>query len=95
MTFSVELTVSTTGYVVNNKLWLDRHIEGEYLFRDTLTIKATPTPTGWNVRYLLTDERWSDGTGTRVEQEGKDYVIPLSSKKGFKGQLRLTIQSWH
>lgn len=90
--FSLELAVSTTGYTIDNKLWLDQHVEGEYLFRDTLTLRTTVTQTGWNVRYLRTDENWSEGAGTLAEQEGDDYFIPVTSKKGFKGRLRLAVQ---
>lgn len=89
--FSLELAISTTGYTIDNKLW-DQHVEGEYLFRDTLTIKTTQTQTGWSLRYLSTDEHWSEGTGTLAKQEGNYYFIPLSSKKGFQGQLRLAVQ---
>jgi len=90
--FSVELAVSTTGYTIDQKLWLDQHVEGEYLFRDTLTIRATPTADGWNVRYLHTDERWSEGTGTLAEGDGTHYWIALSSQKGFKARLQLEVQ---
>ena len=92
MVFSVELTVSTTGYTIDNKLWLDGHVEGEYLFRDTLVIRATQSGDGWNVRYLFADERSSEALGTLAVQEGDAYVIPVSSQKGFKGQLRLMVQ---
>ncbi|MFN2309932.1 MAG: esterase/lipase family protein [Gammaproteobacteria bacterium] len=90
--FSLELAVSATGYTIANNLWLDQHVEGEYLFRDTLTLRITQTATGYNLRYLHTDERWSEGTGRLAEQVGEDYLIPLSSQKGFKGRLRLRVQ---
>lgn len=89
--FSVDLAVSTTGYTIDNKLWLDKHVEGEYLYRDTLVVKATRNGDDWNVRYLLADERSSEGLGTLVTPEGTDFLIPLSSQKGFKGRLRLTL----
>ena len=89
--FSVELAVSTTGYTIDNKLWLDKHIEGEYLYRDTLVIKVTRSGDGWNLRYLLADERSSEGLGTRVEPQDGSFLIPLSSPKGFKGRLRLAV----
>lgn len=92
MVFSVELTVSTTGYTIDNKLWLDGHVEGEYLFRDTLVVRATQSGDGWNVRYLFADERSSEALGTLAAQDGDNYTIPLSSQKGFKGQLRLRVQ---
>ena len=90
--FSVELAVPTTSYTIDRQLWLDQHVEGEYLFRDTLTIRATPTKDGWNLRYLLTDERWSEGTGTMAEWDGTYYWIALSSEKGFKARLRLQLR---
>ncbi|MCO6413332.1 MAG: hypothetical protein J5I92_11345 [Thiogranum sp.] len=90
--FSLELAVSATGYTIDNRLWLDQHVEGEYLFRDTVTLKVTQTQGGFNVRYLRTDERWSEGTGTLAEQVGENYFIPLSSGKGFKGRLWLAVQ---
>lgn len=91
--FSLELAVSTTGYTIENKLWLDTHVEGEYLFRATLVIKAARSRDGWNLRYLDADERFSEGAGALAEQDGSDYIIPVSSQKGFKGRLRLTVRS--
>ncbi|NYT38992.1 hypothetical protein ERD78_19290 [Allopusillimonas soli] len=90
--FGVELKVSTTGYTINNKLWLDQHVEGEYLFRDTLTFKVTLKPGGFNLRYLRTDESWSEKKGT-LAQFGPDasFSVPLDSGKGFKGTLALTV----
>ncbi|NMM76973.1 triacylglycerol lipase [Acidovorax sp. SRB_24] len=90
--FSLELAVSTTGYTIDRKLWLDQHVEGEYLFRDTLTLRATPTADGWNVRCLRTDERWSEAQGTLAEWDGTHYWIALASQKGFKARLRLDVQ---
>lgn len=90
--FSAELAVSTTGYTIDKKLWLDQHVEGEYLFRDTLTIRATPTNEGWNVRYLRTDERWSEKMGSMAEWDGNYYWIALTSQKGFKARLRLQLR---
>lgn len=89
--FSLELAVSTTGYTIDGLIW-NQHVEGEYLFRDTLTLRTTPTQDGWNVRYLRTDEAWSEGGGTLAEQDGDDYVIPLATQKGFRGRLRLAVQ---
>ena len=90
--FSVELAVSTTGYSIDQKLWLDQHVEGEYLFRNTLTLRATPTADGWNVRYLYTDERWSEGTGSLAEWDGSTTGLHSHRTKGFKARLRLDLQ---
>jgi len=90
--FSVELAVSSTGYTIDNVLWLDQHVEGEYLYRDTLTLRATPGDAGWTVRYNRTDERWSEGGGTVAEADGDDFIVPLTSAKGFRGGLRLKLR---
>ncbi|HEX8778110.1 MAG TPA: hypothetical protein VF738_08310, partial [Rhodanobacter sp.] len=58
---------------------------------DTLVVKATRNGNDWNLRYLFADERSSEGLGTPVTREDADFLIPLSSKKGFKGRLRLTV----
>jgi hypothetical protein len=90
--FSLDLAVSTTDYSIDKRLWLDQHVEGEYLFRDTITVKATQTRNGYNVRYVATDENWSEARGTRIDRKDDYYYIPLISKKGFKANLRLAVQ---
>jgi hypothetical protein len=90
LVFSVELAVSTTGYVVDGARVTRQHIPGEYLFRDTVTIRATRAEDGWKFRYVLADEHWGESRGTEAERDGEDWLIPLSSSKGFEGRLRLT-----
>jgi hypothetical protein len=41
---------------------------------------------------VLADEQSSEGLGTLAESQPEGYLIPLSSQKGFKGRLRLTVQ---
>lgn len=91
--FSVELAVSTTGYTIDNKLWFDQHVEGEYLFRDTLVVRITLRDDGgWNVRYLYADASSSEKMGTLVELKDGGYAIPVVSEKGFKAALKLAVQ---
>lgn len=54
--------------------------------------RITSTETGWNVRYLNTDERWSEHAGILAEQHADGYSIPLTSRKGFKGTLWRAVQ---
>ena len=90
--FSMELAVSTTGYTIDNKLWFDQHVEGEYLFRDTLVVRITLRNGGWNLRYLLADSSSSENMGTLVEPQDDCYMIPLASDKGFRAELKLAVQ---
>ena len=93
LVFSIELAVSTTGYTVDGFLFLKHHVEGEYLFRDTIAVRATPRKDGWSVRYAMTDARWSEGAGSAAGSDAQGWFIPLSSGKGFKGKLRLRIRT--
>ncbi|MCW8907501.1 MAG: hypothetical protein OQL28_09630 [Sedimenticola sp.] len=93
LVFSLELAISTTGYTVDNRLWFDQHVEGEYLFRDTLTIRATRGDEGWSLRYIRTDESFSEGRGRLAESDDDGFSIPLTSRKGFRANLHLELQS--
>jgi pimeloyl-ACP methyl ester carboxylesterase len=92
LVMTVDLAVSATDYFVDGALWTEHRVEGEYLYRDTLTIKITPTETGWNLNYVTTDEQWSERGGHRAESDGDSYSIPLSSKKGFEARFRMILQ---
>jgi hypothetical protein len=93
--FSVDLAVSTTGYEIDGFLFLDRHVPGEYLFRNTVTVRATPRDDGWSIRYNMTDDRWSEQTGTAAKEDDDGWYIPLTSAKGFEGKLRLAPRAWN
>jgi pimeloyl-ACP methyl ester carboxylesterase len=91
LTFSVDVAVSTTGYTIDGFLWLDQHIPGEYLLRETLTVRARREGDGWKVLYVATNERWGEDRGRAAEQDDEGWFIPLASKK-FSGRLRLELQ---
>jgi hypothetical protein len=95
LVFSLELAVSSTDYEIDGLLFFDQHVEGEYLFRNTLTVRATPGAEGWNIRYNLTDDRWSESRGRDIETDEKGMFIPIRSAKGFEGRLRLLTRHWN
>ena len=90
LVFSVDLAVSTTGYTVDGTSVTRRHIPGEHLFRNTVTLRATRADDGWNMRYVMADDQWGESRGVEAERDGEDWLIPLKSSKGFEGRLRLT-----
>jgi hypothetical protein len=94
MVFAVEVCVSSTEYEIDGFLFFDRSIPGEYLFRDTVVIRATPDGNGWRVRYNLADDDWSDSRGKEAERDGDGFVIALQTAKGFRGKLRLAASKW-
>ena len=93
--FSVDLAVSTTGYEIDGFLFLDKHVPGEYLFRNTVTVRALPKDDGWSIRYNMTDDQWSEQTGTPAKEDEGGWYIPLTSAKGFSGKLRLSPRAWN
>lgn len=94
LVFGVELSVSSTEYEIDEFLFFDRNIPGEYLFRNTIVIRATPDKDSWNIRYNLTDDSWSDNRGREALNDDEGVFIPLQSAKGFKGKLRLVAKKW-
>ncbi len=90
--FSVDLSVSTTGYEIDDVLFLKKHVDGEYLYRNTLAIKATLNGDQWSIRYTLTDISWSEETGSLAEQADEGFIIPIASDKGFRATLRLKVR---
>lgn len=101
--FSVDLAVRTTEYRIDGFLFLKRRIPEENLFRQKITVRATQTSSGWNIRYIMTDSNWGENRGTEALTDPQDgntdsipvFYIPLSSKKGFKAKLRLNIEHWN
>ena len=93
LVFALDLAVSTTGYTIDKKFWPDQHVEGEYLFRDTLIIRITRSAEDFKVRYLNANEKWSEASGRLAEKTSSGYAIPLSSNKGFQATLQLDVRS--
>jgi hypothetical protein len=96
LVFTVDLAVSTTGYEITGRFWGATHIPGEYLFRDTLVLRATPGKTAqdWSVIYVWSDDKWATGRGQRATFEGGAFRIPVQSGKGFDAMLRLIPSRW-
>jgi len=94
LVFTIDIVVRTTEYRINKILFLDERIPEENLYRDKLTVRATITDDGWNIRYIPTDEQWGEKLGKDLLTDENGLYIPLSSKKGFKAKLYLDIQPW-
>lgn len=94
LVFTIDIVVRTTEYRINKILFLEERIPDENLYREKITVRATITDDGWNIRYIPTDEEWGEKLGKDVESDDKGIYIPLSSRKGFEGKLYLDIQDW-
>lgn len=96
MVVVVDLAVRTTEYRIDNRLFRDQRIPGEHLFRERIAFRITRRREGgWNVRYVLTDEKWGESNGSLMKQDEYGGVIELKSPKGFHANLRLQIAPWN
>lgn len=95
MVFSVDVAVRTTEYRIEKALFFDKRIPEENIYRQKLAVRATSSKTGWNLRYVLTDEEWGEKRGKEFQTDEKGMFIPLTSRKGFKGKLRINIENWN
>lgn len=101
LVFSVEIGVRVPEYTVDNKLRFDDHIEGSYLYRDSLTIGVTRPrgDEGWKLSWGL-DSRTPGRTGRSVEPEMDGdravFRIPVksSTRPGLDAELVLTARNW-
>lgn len=93
--FSMELLVSTTDYEIDGFLMFDRTIPGEFLFRNTVVISVEQEQDKFNVKYNFSDDSWAESANKNVEKDDMGIYIPLSSKKGFKGKLRIVVKNWN
>ena len=103
--FAIDLGVLVPEYEVDGFLWRDQHYAGSYLFRDTVTIEATPHTddqgkTTFAIKYGF-DKKTPNRAPTKADVQNVDgghvCKIPLSSgsNPGLKGSLVLRATPWN
>lgn len=103
LAFSVDLCVRVPEYIVDGFLFLKNHFEGGYLFRDMITLEATPPRTAqekWKVEYRFQNDHTQTSTLAQVteSQGGRlTFLIPINQDKppGIKGALRVETSFWN
>jgi len=102
--FAFDLAVLVPDYEVDGILWLDRHYEGGYLYRELILVEATPNQQslgGWTVKYgyqSQTPNLARKQTETRPLQgeNGIAFNIEVVQKKhpGIDAMLRIEARQW-
>jgi hypothetical protein len=105
LAYSLTLGVRVPDYEIDNRLWINEHYEGGYLFRNAIVLELAPPDTSaenWQVTYA-----WQGTTVNLVRTSvavtpinGKVEVkIPLPSDgntmPGLEGQLRFVVSAWN
>jgi len=101
VSFAADICVRTTGYEVDGVLFFKSHYEGGYLFRDMVTLEATP-PTGdgdWKIRYRFENQRETGWQDAKVN-DGVDvlsFEIPIvqPTAPGIRARLHVETRFWN
>lgn len=103
LAFALDLCVRVPDYTVDGFLFLKNHFEGNYLFRDLITVEATAPATAkddWKVAYgFASDQSQAPKLATVVK--GKDgaltFTIPIEQTKapGIRAALRIVTRFWN
>ncbi len=106
LAYSPTLGVRVPDYEIDNRLWLNGHYEGGYLFRDAVILKLVPPDTPEQLWQITS--AWQ-GTGVNLTPQevpaktirgGKVEVkvqLPSEGKTqpGIEGQLRFVVSAWN
>jgi hypothetical protein len=101
--FAVDLCVRVPDYEVAKFLFLKNHFEGGYLFRDMLTIEATPLDLEkgeWRIDYHFAGERGEKPRHAKVLSNTDTefaFEIPIVQPKppGIQARLRVVTTYWN
>lgn len=103
--FAFDLAVLVPDYQVDGMLWLSKHFEGGYLYRQLILVEATPDAKfagGWRLKYGFQSETPNQATKDVAVNELPDSVlqfkIPVESEgtrdPRIKATLRIELKNW-
>ena len=104
VSFAFDLAVLVPDYEVNRVLWLDRHYEGGYVYRELIIVEATPDAKadgGWRLAYGYQSETPNLASipmeGVKLPGgQGMSYEIKVQrdQRPGINATLRLEARPW-
>jgi hypothetical protein len=107
VSFAFDLKVLVPDYEVDGILFLKRHYEGGFIFRELILVEATPDEAasgGWRVKYGFQDinpgKPGVDAEADTLTQNGATvglaFSIPVEQKArpGLRGKLRIEARGW-
>ena len=102
--FAFDLAVLVPDYRIDGVLWLKRHFEGGYIYRELILVEATPDPKalgGWTVKYGYQSETpnaASKPAATRALPDGTgiafDIKVARDTHPGIHATLRVEARPW-
>lgn len=107
ISFAFDLKVLVPDYQVNGVLFMKRHYEGGFIFRDLILVEAFPdqdSPVGWRLKYGFQDtnpgkagiDAQADPLDHQQPAAGLTFTIPIAQKArpGLRGVLRIQARPW-
>jgi hypothetical protein len=107
VSFAFDIKVLVPDYVVDGILFLKRHYEGGFIFRELVLVEALPdekVPAGWRIKYGYQDinpgKPGIDADTRPLLKEQPDagvaFDIPIEQKArpGLRGTLRVEARPW-
>jgi len=101
LAFAVDLCVRVPEYEVAGRLFLKNHFEGGFLFRDLLTLEATPATEkdGWRLEYQFASQRGAPAQPARAVSTAASvtFEIPVEQLQppGIRAKLRIVASAWN
>lgn len=102
LAFAADICVRATGYEVDGLLFFKNHFEGGYLFRDMVTLEATPPQMqdgGWRIQYRFENQREKDGQDAKVRDDAevltREIPIEQTTPPGIRARLHVETRFWN
>jgi hypothetical protein len=108
VSFAFDVKVLVPDYEVDDVLFLKRHYEGGFIYRNLILVEAFPDTEalgGWRIKYGFQDTNpgkpGRDAETYKLKggdgQAGLGFDIPIEQKArpGLDGQLRIQVRPWH
>src|SRR6185437_11563119 len=104
LSYSLSLGIRVPDYEIENKLWLNKHYEGSYLYRNSIVLELFPPAVKggkWKVTYGWQDQGFSPANkeiDPKTIRGGKiEISVPFNSTTtpGMRGQLRFVVSGWN
>jgi hypothetical protein len=104
LSYSMSLGVRVPDYEIENKLWLNTHYEGSYLYRNSIVLELVPPAekrNKWKVTYAWQGQGSSPANheiDPKALRGGKiEISIPFNSATtpGIGGQVRFVVSAWN
>jgi hypothetical protein len=105
VSFAFDLNVLVPDYEVDGLLFLKRHYEGGFIYRDLILVEAFPDESalgGWRIKYGYQDQNPGQPGRTAETralsgEPGIAFDIAIEQKRrpGIKGTLRIEARPWN